>query len=180
MDPIEITKWSAKKRSPTLVEKFIRAPKKNLWWLNQPIWKICASQIGIIFIGIRGEHKMYLNPPPPKLMARNVSLPRNVGRWTCRKIPYLKGQHQCLRHFLQFGHLSNKKQPEKQNGQRKEVDKCKKKHHLFMKWNYRKIMNIQPCSSFCGGGEQCESLANRFLSHVKTNNLQKFQAPTAV
>ena len=43
------------------------------WWLNQPIWKICASQIGSFFPGIRGENskkkKNELPPPSSRLFA---------------------------------------------------------------------------------------------------------------
>ena len=31
------------------------------WWLNQPLWKICASQNGFIFPNFRDENKKYLS-----------------------------------------------------------------------------------------------------------------------
>ena len=41
---------------------------KNLsgWWLNQPIWKICASQIGSFPQGSGWKYKKYLKTPPRK------------------------------------------------------------------------------------------------------------------
>ena len=31
------------------------------WWLNQPMWKICASQNGFIFLNFRGKNIKYLS-----------------------------------------------------------------------------------------------------------------------
>ena len=39
---------------------------KTSWWFLQPIWKICASQIGFIFNQIRGENKTYLSCHHPE------------------------------------------------------------------------------------------------------------------
>ena len=47
--------------------------KESCWWLNQPIWKICASQIGS-FPQVGAENKKYLKPPSRRIILVTVSM----------------------------------------------------------------------------------------------------------
>ena len=81
-----------------LKKNFYNQKPNVFWWLNQPIWKICASQIGSSsLVGFR--NKNCFKPPPGKLNDLHITNARfpairftvaedktNPSRWstTCR------------------------------------------------------------------------------------------------
>ena len=66
------------------------------WWLNQPIWKICASQIGSWNPRVRDENKKYLSCHLPVKDSPVFFSPLKNGYvWNCRRFRKLQKKSPC-------------------------------------------------------------------------------------